>query len=141
MTREQYHAEKQSLHNMTRNIRTLRPVYRQEQRHGNLSKANKCLRELLHIRRECRAVHIFMSLLRGKIREQIERVTRTIPDEQRIVNLCQQYAVDYDTYLVSDAKGTYIKVISVQWGTPLPQPDTISDVVAALKPAPEEKKA
>jgi len=127
MTREQYIQLKQELKELASSIKHLKPIYKNFQREGKYRDECATIGELIRRRKEYRVKHIFMSLVRGKTREQIERNPRYEPNEQALIDLCTKYDVDFDTDMVSGF-AYKLKVISVKQNWPKPVPGEMEDV-------------
>lgn len=111
MTREEYLALKDELKERAAALRTLKKTLRHDQMATALGLDKICtdsirMQELIvHIRKkEYRVKHIFMCLLRGKSREQIEsNFGSQLPGnglfssrEKELKDLCTKYGIEFD---------------------------------------------
>lgn len=109
MTKEEYHAMKNEMKHSANILSAFKTHYKKEQKMGKTASANAVLARLRKEKASYRLNHIFMSLVRGKTREQIEQKTMKDFNEDSLIKLCKSYNVVFTV----QQKGNSRKVISI----------------------------
>jgi hypothetical protein len=98
MTRQEYFSTKEQLKNWASILKSNKDLYKNAQREGNFGMQYDIRNKTRITYLDFRSTHIFMSLLRGKTRTQIEHnfeeKIAELTIESKIRNLCEQFSLE-----------------------------------------------